>query len=242
MTTRPLYPAVERKKSFVLWRLLERLERHKLPPLLLGTARRSVRGYYRNRPDVDNITAYLSGLWFRAITNEGNPLTISNALRLSLADYLAGVEFGEREATAKTGRFENAYADFLDELKKFIVYYFNQNKPESGCNPVLLERFRVMGKKDLPAFLLSCARPAFAAHYSDFVLAEQLAIYQAGYWFGMITNSRKDITIAAAFGMNETSYKIAVMYGRFEAVGSNTLAFGEAYQAFLNALAESKPA
>lgn len=240
MTTRPLYAAVERKKSFVLWRLLERLERHKLPPLLLGTARRSVRGYYRNRPDVDNITAYLSGLWYRAITNESNPLTISNALRLSLADYLAGVEFGESEATAKTEKFINAYADFLDELKKFIVYYFNQNKPECGGSPVLIDRFRIMEKKDLPAFLLSCARPAFTAFYDDFVLAEQLAIYQAGYWFGMITDNQKEQAIAAAFDMNVMSYKIAVMAGRVEAVGGNTLAFGEACQTFLKAMQDSK--
>lgn len=237
---RPLYPAIERKKHFVLWRLLERLESHKLPPLLLGVARRSVRGYYKQRGDVDYITFYLSGLWYRAITNEGNPLIISNALRLSLADYLAGVEFGEIQATNNVENFNDAYADFLDELKKFITYYFFQNKGVEESKTVLLDRFRVMEKKDLPAFLLSCARPAFTAFYDDFVLAEQLAIYQAGYWFGLITDNQKDTTIAAAFNMPLISYKIAVTAGKVEAVGGNTLAFSEASQRFLKAMQDSK--
>ena len=107
---------------------------------------------------------------------------------------------------------------------------------------IYISPYRKLPEKAAAALLLACARPAYAAQYSNAALAEHMAIYQAGYWFGMMADKRQPQAIAAALGLSLAVYQSAVEAGKIEAVAGDIGKFSRAREAFVQALAKESGA
>ena len=121
-------------------------------------------------------------------------------------------------------------------FKRSLFYYSLHSddvKDVIKLKPVL---FQGMKKKEIAAFLMICAREAYAAHFPDKEKAEDLAIYRAGLWYSLITGHTKPLTIEVALGVMDRHYGVVKMQAEFEILDGNPSLLRNAYDDFLKAI------
>ena len=121
-------------------------------------------------------------------------------------------------------------------FKRSLFYYSLHSddvKDVIKLKPIL---FQGMKKKEIAAFLMSCAREAYAGHFPDKEKAENLAIYRAGLWYSLITGHTKQLTIEVALGIMGRLYPLVKMQAEFEILDGNPSLLRNAYDDFLKAI------